>query len=250
MTAKLAKNASGIRHLRWGREVLASLNSHLKLNYLLTPVQRQALQAETTIFGAYVAGLDATVTPYRSYLDTAYTEIRADQRVGDYLCDDSFRHADGGLKPYSEDIKSYISGGFPAILSNLVLSRVLSSGRVRTVELVRHAALLIGSLPPAIPIAQSLSESLTKAANVLDDANKRRAELIDPQRKPLRFAMLRAVMDLREASEQMDGRLRTHFNARFIDSLYPELQSNRMTIVDDEEDEVDENGPVTVDSGD
>jgi hypothetical protein len=62
---------------------------------------------------------------------------------------------------------------------------------------------------------------------------------MEAQRQPLRSAVNKAVYALREELEQMDGRLRSHFTADFINSLYPEL-ARRGTVVADAEDEDDD----------
>ncbi|NUN13809.1 MAG: hypothetical protein HUU55_09240 [Myxococcales bacterium] len=239
MVTKLTKHASGQRHLRWGREVLASIHAHIKLNHELTEPQIHVLNAEKATWSALVSELEAAVVPYRQYLDTAYIDNRAEQRVGDYLCDTAIQHADGAFRHLKEDVAAHLPGGFSSILSNLALSRILSAGRAKTVELTRNAALLIESLPGSFVAAQSIAAKLNKAADSLAAANEHRAEVIDPQRKPLRLRVERAVMDLREGSEQMDGRLRSHFPGRFIDSLYPELNRNQSQVPDDETDETD-----------
>ena len=62
---------------------------------------------------------------------------------------------------------------------------------------------------------------------------------LEEQRQPLRSAVQKAIYELREELDQMDGRLRSHFTADFIDSLYPEL-TRRGTAVADENDEDDD----------
>ena len=71
MAAKLSKTASGARHARWGREILATAKAHLKHNDRLMAPQKAALEAEVTTLSTRVEGLVAAVGPYRDFLDHA-----------------------------------------------------------------------------------------------------------------------------------------------------------------------------------
>jgi len=51
--------------------------------------------------------------------------------------------------------------------------------------------------------------------------------------------MNKAIFELREELDQMDGRLRSHFSQAFIDSLYPELARKRTAVADDEDEDDD-----------
>jgi hypothetical protein len=239
MTAKLSKNASGARHLRWAREILATERAHLEHDYLLSADQKTALASEVATLGGLVDALAGRVVPYRAFIEGAYVDLRARQRVADFLCDEAQREADGRLRPRKKDIDGALPGGYAAILSKTPLSRVLRAGREKTVELARSAALKIKSLPESIPATKELADALDKAAALLDSFHKEETNVLDPQREPLKIEVHKAVFELRDGLEKMDGRLRTHFSQDFIDSLYPEL-SRKGTVVAGETDEEDD----------
>jgi hypothetical protein len=250
MVAKLASNASGTRHVRWARAILATADAHLQHNYLLTPDQRGALGAELSVVRPLFDALVAKVAPYRDFVELAYVDVRAKQRVADYLCDEAQRNADGGLRPRRKDIDDALKkdGGFAAILSKSPLSRVLRAGREKTVQFARTAATLIGSLPKTIPAKDDLSTALTRAADLLHGFNQEQDEVIEPQRLPLRSAVNAAIYELREGLEKMDGRLRTHFAQDFIDSLYPELNKKGTAVASEEDETEDDAAPSDAES--
>ncbi len=236
--AKLTRSASGERHLRWAREILASGVAHQQHNYLLTAAQRDALSTESARIQACVTKLENAVGPYRDFVGHAHVEVRARQRVANFLCDEAQRKAEGSLRPYRTDIAKIIVGGYSTVLSKLPLSRVLRAGHVKTADLAENAAGLLRNLPDKIPGVPPLADALDKAADLLRDFIKQGDDL-EKQRMPLRLAVQKAVFELREELEQMDGRLRSHFTQEFIDSLYPEL-NRKATAVADEQDEDDD----------
>jgi len=235
---KLSRSSSGARHARWAREVLATVKAHHDTNYLLAAEQRSALSAEIGKVEPRLAALESAVAPYRNFLEHAHVDTRAKQRVANYLCDEAQRAADGGLRPHRREIDAILPGGHATIFAKLPLSRVLRVGHEKTVALAEGAASKIRSLPAKIPGTAALADGLDKAAGLLRSFNDQAYEL-EAQRAPLKAAVQKAVFELREELDQMDGRLRSHFSEAFIDSLYPEL-SKRGTTVADEDDEDDD----------
>jgi len=235
---KLSRAASGARHERWGREVIATMKAQLEVNYLLTDEQKAALDAEITRVGPRVDTLANAVVPYRHFIENAHVGVRAKKRVGNFLCDEAQRHADGALRPHRREIDSILPGGYTSILSKTPLSRVLRVGHEKTVAYAERAAGAIRSLPAKIPGTAAAADALEKAASLLDMFIQTSLKLED-QRQPLRSAVTRGIYDLREELDQMDGRLRSYFSADFIDSLYPEL-SRKGTALADETDEDDD----------
>lgn len=236
---KLARSASGTRHVRWSREILASLHAHHAVNEPLSEDQKKALAAEIGRLAPRVQSLAESVGLYRSFIDHAHVDIRARQRVANYLCDEAQRTADGALRPHRKEIDDILpGGGYATILSKVSLSRVLRAGNDKTVTFAERAAGAIRSLPAKIPGTGPLADALYQAAELLRGFNKQSVALED-QRQPLRSSVQRNIFELREELDQMDGRLRTHFSQNFIDSLYPEL-TRKGTVVADEEDEDDD----------
>ena len=235
---KLSRAASGARHHRWAIDILAAMGAHCEANYLLTPQQVDALVAERTRLEARIVVLRNAVVPYRQFVEQAHVQIRAKQRIANYVCDEAQRTADGGLRPHRREIEAIVPGGVGAIFSNMPLSRVLRMGHERTAQVAEVTASTIRTLPSKIPGTVVLADALDKAALLLRDFIKG-GEAVEAQRYPLRSAVHKAIYELREELDQMDGRLRSHFSAAFIDSLYPEL-SNRAAAVADEADEDDD----------
>ncbi len=90
---KLAPEASGLRHLRWAREILATLEVHYEHDPRLSQEQRDRVLQEAIELRALVNDLSAAVKPYRDFLERERTRFRGMLRVGRYLVD-SARTAD------------------------------------------------------------------------------------------------------------------------------------------------------------
>jgi hypothetical protein len=235
---KLSRSASGARHLRWAREILATQKAQLDVNKRLTADQKTALDAEIKRIEPRILALSAAVAPYREFVDNAHVAVRAKQRVANFLCDEAQRQADAELRPHRRDIAAIIPGGHTAILAKTPLSRVLRVGHEKTVEFADRAANMIRALPPRISGTTALADLLEGAADLLMGFLVE-SQGIEALRAPLRAAVQKATYELREELDQMDGRLRSYFSADFIDSLYPEL-TRKGTVVADEADEEDD----------
>lgn len=236
---KLSRGSSGQRHLRWAREILATIKAHSDHNYLLSDAQKQALAQEISFLETRISTLATRAAPYREFLETAHVDVRARQRVGDFLCDEAQREADGRLRARKREIDNLLPGGFSAIWARNPLSRVLRAGRQATVEFAERAASMLRTIPPSITAsATEMADGLDRAAALLRTFNAQ-ADDMEGRRLPLRANLQKSVFDVREMLDQMDGRLRTHFSAAFIDSLYPEL-ARKNTVVSDEPDEEDD----------
>jgi hypothetical protein len=93
----LAKEASGLRHLRWGRETLASVEAHIEHNPRLEAADREALREEARIVRDLVARLSAAVKAYRDFLERTRVGFRARQRVGSFLVEEARRKFAAGI---------------------------------------------------------------------------------------------------------------------------------------------------------
>ncbi|MDI3285248.1 hypothetical protein [Polyangium sp. 15x6] len=239
---KLSRAASGARHVRWSSEILRTMCAHLDINDRLSETQKKALAAEVETLKPRVEGLESAVAPYRAFVERAHLDIRARQRVANFLCDEAQRAADGAMRPHRKDIDTILPGGFGAILAKTSLSRVLRAGHAKTVEHAERAASALRSLPAKIPGTGPLADTLDQAANLLRTFNKA-ADALEEQRTPLRAAVNKGIFDLREALDQIDGRLRTHFSQDFIDSLYPELNKSGSAVADEDDEDDDASAP-------
>jgi hypothetical protein len=87
MVARLAPGASGLRHLRWAREILGTLEAHFEHDGRLTPGARDLVLEEAVKLRALVNDLSNAVKPYRDWLERERTRARGMLRVGHYLVD-------------------------------------------------------------------------------------------------------------------------------------------------------------------
>lgn len=85
MKERLSASASGLRHLRWAREILATLEVHYEHDGRLAPAERDLVLAEAMELRALVNALSASVKPYRDFLERERTRFRGMLRVGRYL---------------------------------------------------------------------------------------------------------------------------------------------------------------------
>jgi len=82
---RLAEAASGLRHLRWAREVLASLEVHYEHDSTLSTEQRDNVLKEVIELRTQVNALSGAVKPYRDFLERERTRFRGLMRLGRYL---------------------------------------------------------------------------------------------------------------------------------------------------------------------
>ena len=84
-TERLVESASGLRHLRWVREILGTLEVHHEHDGRLTTDERDLVLAEIVELRALVVLLSSAVKPYRDFLERERTRFRGMLRVGRYL---------------------------------------------------------------------------------------------------------------------------------------------------------------------
>ncbi|WP_437735976.1 hypothetical protein [Sorangium sp. So ce1335] len=86
---RLSRGASGLRHLRWAREVLATLEAHVDNNPSLADADREALRGEARALAAGVQALSGAVKPYRDFLERTRVRYRGRVRVAEHLVRES-----------------------------------------------------------------------------------------------------------------------------------------------------------------
>lgn len=89
----LARSASGLRHLRWAREVLGTLTALADHEAHLTEAQLAAVRAEVAHVTGLVAALSAAVKPYRDFLERTRTLARGKVRAAEIVADPEAREA-------------------------------------------------------------------------------------------------------------------------------------------------------------
>lgn len=82
---RISEQASGLRHLRWSREVLATMNAHFEHNPGLAQADRDRILEEVVKLRAEINHLSAAVKAYRDFLERDRTAFRGMLRVGDFL---------------------------------------------------------------------------------------------------------------------------------------------------------------------
>lgn len=86
---KLARGSSGLRHLRWAREIYATLAAHVEHSDVLQE-HRTALKKELVRLDKQIQNLSAAVKPYRDFLERERVKYRGAIRAAQ-LVDDTIR---------------------------------------------------------------------------------------------------------------------------------------------------------------
>jgi uncharacterized protein YhaN len=86
---KLARGASGLRHLRWAREIYATLAAHVEHSDLVQE-HKTALKKELVRLDKQLQNLSAAVKPYRDFLERERVKFRGAIRAAQ-LTDDTVR---------------------------------------------------------------------------------------------------------------------------------------------------------------
>lgn len=86
---KLARGASGLRHLRWAREIYATLAAHVEQSDLASD-RKAALKKELVRLDKQIQNLSAAVKPYRDFLERERVKYRGAIRAA-HLVDDTVR---------------------------------------------------------------------------------------------------------------------------------------------------------------
>ncbi|AUX21130.1 hypothetical protein SOCEGT47_016080 [Sorangium cellulosum] len=105
---RLSRGASGLRHLRWAREVLATLEAHVAHNPALGDADREALRGEARALAASVQALSGAVKPYRDFLERTRVHYRGRVRVAEHLLRES--GADEAARARLDEARSALAG--------------------------------------------------------------------------------------------------------------------------------------------
>jgi hypothetical protein len=85
----LAREASGLRHLRWAREVLGTLTAHYEHHPKLDADERAFVLQESVELRAAIEHASFRVKPYRDFLERKRTPMRGMVRVGRHLASEA-----------------------------------------------------------------------------------------------------------------------------------------------------------------
>ncbi|UQA56586.1 hypothetical protein [Polyangium aurulentum] len=220
MAEKLSRGASGLRHLRWAREIYATLAAHAEASEVSEP-QRAALSKELTRLDARIQGLSGAVKGYRDFLERERVRYRGAIRAALH----AGALAERGVVEHPADF------GLAVAKRREAAPETLARARARAGEL---RALAAGRRTGPGEVSR-----LEAAASRIEEAIRSMQTEALPRQRALKAALEVAVSGLREALEDMDGRLAGVVSDAFVDSLYPALARGG-TIVADEGDEDDD----------
>jgi hypothetical protein len=164
---RLLESSSGLRHLRWAREVLATLEMHHEHDGRITDAERDAVLTEIIELRAVINALSAAVKTYRDFLERERTRFRGLIRVGRFL-EQTARGADEAAEAGA------ILGGFEEVFAALeTRERAPRKRALREAILETRAALTamdqrLGAKLPAV-FVDSLYPALAAGGSVVAD---------------------------------------------------------------------------------
>lgn len=228
---KLSPSASGLRHLRWSREILASLEAHYEHNPLLSTPDRDLILDEAVKVRALVIALSAAVKPYRDFLERRRTQFRGMLRVGVHLCVTARARAESALLVH----------GAEGLLApdRTRRSHGHDAGPEDLAQTTREAAAAMRSIAKSLPELARHADDLTEAAAILEGFREAFENLESRERAPLHAALGAAKTALHAGLAELDRRAEKALGRPFVDSLYPALTRGASIVADagDEDDD-------------
>jgi len=243
--AFLDKGASGTMHRQWGKQIGATLKAHEKHNYLLSDTARALIAKERADLDLKLVRLDGSVTGYRAFVENAFIEVRANQRVADFLVDTAQTNAKAAVLPVKAEVDAVLPAGAVSIWSGQPLSRILRAGRQATIRFGNMTASKVRSLPGKDMFAfkEVIASAIEKGTALLESFVAEERDQIEPKRLPLRSAMEGDIFALRDFLTKMNGRLLQELSQAFVDSLYPDLRPDQKAMGEPIDEEVDAASP-------
>src|SRR4051812_20515557 len=228
---KISPNASGLRQLRWSREILGSLEAHYEHNSHLGPRDRDLVLDEIVKLRALVVALSAAVKPYRDFLERRRTQFRGMLRVGGHLCREAHAGAEKALLHY----------GAQGLLApdRTRRSHGHDAGPEDLAQTTREAAAAMRSIAKPLPDLARHADDLAEAAAILEGFREAFDNLESRERAPLQSALAGAKVTLQQGLAELDLRLEKQLGKAFVDSLYPALTRGASIVADagDEDDD-------------
>lgn len=169
--SRLSPTASGLRHLRWAREVLGTLEAHYEHDPRLATAGRDLVLSEAVKLRALVNELSAAVKAYRDFLERERTRFRGMLRVGAYLVKSARGEEEAGE---AEAIASGMKEAFAALEARERAPRkraVRDAVSELSAGLAAMDARLGASLPRAFveSLYPDLTEDASRVADIEDD---------------------------------------------------------------------------------
>lgn len=228
---KLSPSASGLRHLRWSREILASLEAHYEHNPLLTTPDRDLILEEAMKMRSVIIALSGAVKPYRDFLERRRTQFRGMLRVGVHLCVTARAGAE----------KALLVHGAEGLLSpdRTRRSHGHDAGPEDLAQATRDAAVAMRSIAKSLPELAHHADDLAEAVAILEGFREAFENLESRERAPLQSALAAAKGTLLQSLLALDARLEKRLGKAFVDGLYPALTRGASMVADvgDEDDD-------------
>jgi hypothetical protein len=218
MVEKLSRSASGLRHLRWAREIYATLAAHAADTQSFGDKQRAALGKELGRLDGRIQALSAAVKGYRDFLERERVRYRGAIRAALH----AGAEVEGALLVRRPELAAGLTG--------------VRAGRPGTLDEARAAAERLRRLAKG---TRSDVAAVAAAADRVEAAISAMQEEALPRQRSLKGALEAAIAGLREGLEDMDGRMAAMLSEAFAASLYPPLAAGG-TMVADEADEDDD----------
>ncbi len=218
MADKLGRGASGLRHLRWAREIYATLAAHAEGSEMSEP-QRMALAKELTRLDARIQGLSGAVKGYRDFLERERVRYRGAIRAA--------------LHAGAEAARTALETEPGATIAKR------SDAAPETRERARSRVGEMRALAAAVRKNGGDAARLEASANRIEAAVKSMQTDALPRQRALKAALEVAISSLREALEDMDGRIAAVVSEAFVDSLYPALARGGTLVADEGDDDDD-----------
>ena len=228
---KLSPSVSGLRHLRWSREILASLEAHYEHNPLLATPERDFLLEEAVKLRALVIALSAAVKPYRDFLERRRTQLRGMLRVGVHLCVTARARAEKAL---------FVHGAEGLLAPDRTRrSHGHDAGPEDLAQATREAGAAMRSIAKPLPELADHAEDLAAAAAILEGFREAFENLESREGAPLKSALADAKGALRKGLTELDARVEKRLGKAFVDSLYPALTRGATIVADTGDDDDD-----------
>jgi hypothetical protein len=222
---KLARGASGLRHLRWAREIYATLAAHVDKTDL-GAARRGALEKELARLDARIQALSGAVKAYRDFLERERVRHRGAIRAAMFA---------------AAEVAEAVLEQHPSVGYARSVARDGSQGTVDAAELeVTRLRAMAADLGDERDMkARKRAPDLTEAAARIEAAVDLLYSEAIPRQRGLKASLELAVAELRAHLEETDARIAGVVSEAFAKSLYPALAAGG-TRVADEGDEDDD----------
>ena len=213
MSDRLSRGSSGLKHLRWSREIYATLAAHAESSDL-GDSQRSTVNKELARIDTRIQSLSAAVKGYRDFLERERVRYRGAIRAALHAADEAIRAA--------IERRPEAAAALPPETGSKDLA---ASGREK--------AACLRTLARVLTAAGDDTQRLTSALARLEATLRLMASECAPRRRALKGALEIAIAGLREGLLDMDGRLAPILSEEFVASLYPALAAGGTAVADD-----------------